>query len=80
MLEKNLRMAMAATGYSELRSQATVNDISVDEQWVYCRYTDANGVEKRLRSKFFVGADGKTGFTRKRYLEERGIKMETISK
>lgn len=80
MLEKHLRIAMDKTSYSQLRSQSTVSDISVDEDWVYCRYLDASGAEKRIKSKFFVGADGKTGFTRKRYLEERRITMERTSK
>lgn len=80
MLEKHLRMAMATTSHSQLRSQMTVNHISVDEDWVYCRYLDAEGAEKRIRGKYLVGADGKTGFTRKKYLEERGIMMEKTSK
>lgn len=79
-LERSLRDAMERTHYSELRSNATVTSICENENWVYCKYTDVNGMERRIRSKFLVGADGKTGFTRKRYLEPKGIKMEKAHK
>ena len=78
VLEKCLRQAMASTTYSDLRSSSKVIEISEDEDWVYCRYEDASGVTRRLRSKFYVGADGKKGFTRKHYLEPRGIILDTI--
>ena len=71
---------MASTGFSQLRSQATVTSISEDDEWVYCRYTDSEGTERRIKAKYFVGADGKTGFTRKRYLEPRGVQMERAHK
>ena len=58
----------------------TVNSISADENWTYCRYVDEYGTERRIKSQFFVGADGKVGFTRKKYLEKRGILMEKANK
>ena len=75
VLEKHLRQSMAKNGHSELRVQSTVLSISEDEDWVYVNYTDKDGQEHRIRGRFLVGADGKTGFTRKRYLEPRGIYM-----
>jgi len=32
--------------------------------------------EKKITAKFLVGADGKTGFVRKKYLEPKGVIME----
>ncbi|PWI73105.1 monooxygenase [Purpureocillium lilacinum] len=51
-----------------------------DDEWVYTRYLSANGVERCIRSRFLVGADGKTGFTRKQYLEPRGVHMQWAEK
>lgn len=79
LIEKNLREAAAHTGYHELRPQSTVTSISEDVDWVYVTYTDATGKDCTLRSKFMVGSDGKTGFTRKKYLEAKGILMEQAS-
>ncbi|MCJ1244020.1 hypothetical protein MMC30_001217 [Trapelia coarctata] len=59
-----------------LRSGCTVTAIDEDQDWVYTDYTNPEGQKCRVRSKFLVGADGKTGFTRKRYLEPKGIHME----
>lgn len=71
---------MASTRYSELRPNTTVTGIWEDEAWVYCQYVDAQGAERRIRCKFLVGADGKMGFTRKKYLEAKGITMEKVHK
>ena len=71
---------MANTGCSQLKLGSTVTDISEDQDWVYCRFKDSEGVERRVRGRYFVGADGKTGFTRKQYLEPRGIKLERAHK
>ncbi|VUC24151.1 unnamed protein product [Clonostachys rosea] len=78
VLEEHLRLAMSTTGFSNLRSSCTLVSISEDDDWVYATYTDASGAgaEKRIRGRFLVGADGKTGFTRKKYLEPRGIQMQ----
>ncbi|XHG08436.1 hypothetical protein AWENTII_011535 [Aspergillus wentii] len=75
-MEKHLRIAMASSEFCELRSGCTIDYLSEDGDWTYCRYSDAQGSRKQVRSRFFIGADGKTGFTRKHYLESRGIKME----
>jgi 2-polyprenyl-6-methoxyphenol hydroxylase-like FAD-dependent oxidoreductase len=80
VLEKNIRNVIYQNPSGEIRSGSTVQAISEDEDWVYVTYTDKEGQTKKLRSKFFVGADGKTGFTRKRYLEPKGITMEKDKK
>ncbi|KAL3447764.1 hypothetical protein BJX65DRAFT_307818 [Aspergillus insuetus] len=76
VLEKYLRDAMQAPGlHSVLRSGCSVSHLSEDEDWTYCHYLDSKGTTHCIRSRFFVGADGKTGFTRKMYLEPLGIQM-----
>lgn len=67
---------MSSTEHSHLRSNCTLTSISEDDDWVYATYLDASGAEKKIRGRFLVGADGKTGFTRKNYLEPRGIEMQ----
>lgn len=71
---------MAANGLSQLRSGCVVTHISESKEWTYCEYTNSEGKTRRLRSRFFVGADGKTGYTRKKYLEPKGIQMERAHK
>jgi len=80
ILEKNLREAITSSEFCDLRSGCTVNSLSEDENWTYCHYTNGTGSQHQVRSKFFVGADGKTGFTRKQYLEHKGIRMEKAHK
>lgn len=79
VLERNLRQRMEESGLSELRTSCTLSSIDEDVEWVYVRYCDAEGREHRIQARFLVGADGKTGFTRKMYLEQKGILMQQIS-
>ena len=69
---------MSTSPLCDLRSKSTVVNTEEDEGWTYCTYTDSQGAERRLRSRFFVGADGKTGYTRKHYLEPKGVNMERV--
>lgn len=75
ILEKYLRKAVDKAGTSELRSNCTVTSISEDADWVYVTY-DNSGTQKKIRAKFLAAADGKTGFTRKNYLEPKGVELE----
>ena len=61
----------------DLRLGAEVLDIQEDQSGVTARYSDSNGSVRWVKGKFLVGADGKTGFTRKRYLEPKGVVMES---
>ncbi|KAE8154571.1 hypothetical protein BDV25DRAFT_126440 [Aspergillus avenaceus] len=79
VLEKNLRQAMSRSAYCDLRPRSTVIDLSEDDHWTYCRYYGAPGAERKIRARFFVGADGKTGFTRKHYLEPKGVRLEKVT-
>ncbi|KAJ5779825.1 monooxygenase [Penicillium paradoxum] len=76
VMEKYLRVAMGQSKVSELRSNCTLISLSEDLEWVYAIYTDASGQEKKIRSRFLAAADGKTGFTRKMYLEPKGITLD----
>ena len=74
-MEKHLRSKIDKR-YGTVRSGSTVTAISEDADHVYVDYKDSSGGERRIRAKFLVGADGKTGFVRKKYLESRGVLME----
>ena len=78
-MEKYLRLAINKD-FGQIWSSSTVTAIDEDLDWVYVNYTDVHGKPCKIRSKFLVGADGKTGFTRKKYLEPKGIQMEKNSK
>lgn len=75
-LEKAIRHVIDQSEYSQLRSSARVSSISEDTSTVFVTYIDCEGVERGIKSRFLVGADGKTGFVRKKYLEPRGIVLE----
>ncbi|KAJ5681967.1 uncharacterized protein N7477_001907 [Penicillium maclennaniae] len=75
-LEKHLRSVIKGAQHSSLRSRCTLKSIEENEDWVFASYEDAEGNTRRIRARFLVGADGKTGYVRKQYLEPRGIKME----
>lgn len=78
-LEKHLRARIDSYPDCDLRLSSTVVGIDEDKDWVYATYLDASGNEKKIRGRFLVGADGKTGFTRKRYLEPLGVRLEHVS-
>ena len=75
-LEKHLRSVIDGSQLSSLRTNCTLNSIQEDRDWVYASYLDPTGTERYVRARFLVGADGKTGFVRKHYLEPRGISMK----
>ena len=64
--------------YSKLRPECTVVGIEEDEEKVTATYT-FNGTQNSISGRFLVGADGKTGFVRKKYLEPKGILMENLT-
>ncbi|KAL3483027.1 hypothetical protein BJX62DRAFT_249975 [Aspergillus germanicus] len=80
VLERHLRTVMNRSEHCELRSSCTLTSISEDDNSVYATYRDHTGAEKQVQAKFVVGADGKTGYTRKQYLEPKGIKLEWAEK
>ena len=78
-MEKHLRAAIDPK-IGELRSGSTVVAIEEDNESVSVRYESAESGRRTIRAKFVVGADGKTGFVRKKYLEPKGITMEKNDK
>ena len=79
-IEKHLRNRILGLGIASIRLGARIIDIKEDSGSATATYLDTSNQERIIKCKFFVGADGKTGFTRKQYLEARGIKMENSSK
>lgn len=55
-----------------------MTSIREDDEWVHVQYVDNNDHQKSIRARFLVGADGKTGFTRKQYLEPRGVQLDKL--
>lgn len=79
VMEKNIRLVAGECSSSQLRLGTTMVGIEEDKDSVYVKYTDDSGSVRTIRGKFLVGADGKTGYTRKRYLESKGVVLETLS-
>jgi 2-polyprenyl-6-methoxyphenol hydroxylase-like FAD-dependent oxidoreductase len=79
VLEKAIRGVIAESAFSELRVSSTIVSIAEDNDFVYVEYVGADRTRRKMRAKFLVGADGKTGYTRKKYLEPKGIIMEQCS-
>ena len=78
-MEKHLRAAIDPT-VAELRSGSTVVAIEEDDKSIFVHYESAQRGRHMIKAKFLVGADGKTGFVRKKYLEPKGITMEKSDK
>lgn len=79
VLEKTIRDVIDKDSFCELRSNATIAAITEGNEMVSVEYEDVAGRRRGIRARFMVGADGKTGFTRKCYLEPKGILMERCS-
>lgn len=75
-MEKAIRDQIHKIPSSEIRTESTVVGVSEDNDTVQVDYLDAQGERRRLKAPFLVGADGKTGYVRKKYLEPKGIIME----
>ncbi|KAK5052037.1 hypothetical protein LTR84_002841 [Exophiala bonariae] len=75
-MEKAIRDKLEQIPSSQLRPESTVIGIQETDDFVTVEYQTADGTTRNLRAPFLVGADGKTGFVRKRYLEDKGIVLE----
>ncbi|KAK0262738.1 hypothetical protein LTR35_017666 [Friedmanniomyces endolithicus] len=75
-LERAIRDAIAQFPSCEFRTGANLTSIEEDANGVTVGYVNRQGSQRRLRAPFLVGADGKTGYVRKKYLEPRGVVME----
>ncbi|KAK6373536.1 hypothetical protein LTS17_008028 [Exophiala oligosperma] len=74
-MEKAIRDQIQTTPSCNLITEATVTGVSEDQNYAYVDYVDAKGSTHRIKAPFLVGADGKTGYVRKMYLEPKGIVM-----
>ncbi|KAK5722044.1 hypothetical protein LTR17_014480 [Elasticomyces elasticus] len=75
-LERALRDAIDTRSASHFRTGCSVQSIDESSERVTVEYTDAQGATRKLCGAFLVGADGKTGYVRKRYLEPKGVRLE----
>ena len=76
VMEKAIRDTIAANPHSQLRSGCTVTAINEDVDRVTVQYTNTTGEQCSIQGSFLVGADGKTGYVRKKYLEPRGVTLD----
>ncbi|KAG2173121.1 hypothetical protein INT43_004494 [Umbelopsis isabellina] len=79
VLEKHLRSKFSRDPSIDFRPGSMVVSIFEDADHVYVDYKDSTGEIHRVQSKFLAAADGKTGFTRKNYLEPKGIILESTT-
>ncbi|KAF2486450.1 monooxygenase [Neohortaea acidophila] len=75
-LERAIRDVVAKSPCAELRLGCEVTSIAESEGEVVVDYVDSHGETRTLSGSFLVGADGKTGYVRKKYLEPRGVDLE----
>ena len=75
-MERAIRDAVAMFDCCDFRTEASLVGIQEDESAVLVEYEDSQGAKRKLKAPFLVGADGKTGYVRKQYLEPKGIVME----
>lgn len=61
---------------TDLRLACEVNDRVEDPEGVTVTYRNSTGAMQKIHTKWLVGADGKTGIVRKRFLEPEGVKQE----
>jgi 2-polyprenyl-6-methoxyphenol hydroxylase-like FAD-dependent oxidoreductase len=79
MLETVIRQAISSLDTVDLKLGCVVKDIVEEGDCVKVEYGDEGGGSHTLRAKFLVACDGKTGVTRKMYMEPRGIVMENTA-
>ena len=75
-MEKAIRDRIQRLPFSQIRTESTLQGVSEDDHLVTAEYCDGKGEIRKLSARFLVGADGKTGYVRKRYLEPKGIILE----
>ena len=76
-MEKHLREIVKLSSSAQFRGGSEVMGIERKGDFVEVTYKDVRTEAKYcVRAKFAIGTDGKAGFTRKQYLEPRGIKMK----
>lgn len=77
VMEAYIRAVAGGTDGKSIRLGTTLQSIEEGDAGVDATYIDTDGAIRRVSGKYLVGADGKTGYVRKMYLEPRGIVMES---
>ncbi|KAL2206005.1 FAD/NAD(P)-binding domain-containing protein [Sarocladium strictum] len=77
-IEVNLRKRIKELGVGKVCLGARVTGLKEVQNSVEVTYLDTDNKTHQVSAKIFVGADGKTGFTRKHYLEPLGISLDRI--
>ena len=72
-----LRAELERLPMTDLRLGCEVVDRVEDSETVTVTYQNSTGVLQKIHTKWLIGADGKTGIIRKKFLEPEGIKQVT---
>jgi 2-polyprenyl-6-methoxyphenol hydroxylase-like FAD-dependent oxidoreductase len=75
-IERELRKRIVELSSVDLRIGCEVLDRTEEEAGVVVKYKDEEGNVSLIRTSYLVGADGKRGIVRKKFLEPEGIKQE----
>ncbi|GIZ44734.1 hypothetical protein CKM354_000792500 [Cercospora kikuchii] len=68
-LEHALRKRIEESKFCTLRTSCEVTSIRHNDQSVSVEYTDSEGSKQKVEAAWLVGADGKRGIVRKKFLE-----------
>jgi 2-polyprenyl-6-methoxyphenol hydroxylase-like FAD-dependent oxidoreductase len=74
--ERELRAVVSSLPTCELRAGCEVVGRTEEDGYTVVEYLDEKGVSKLVKTSWLVGADGKRGIVRKKFLEPEGIKQE----
>ena len=75
--EREVRNVLKEMNSSELRTGCEVLSREEEEGFITVEYKTHEGQMKSIRTSWLVGADGKRGIVRKKWLEPEGIKQES---
>jgi len=75
-IERELRKRIMALPSVDLRIGCEVLDRTEEEAGVIVKYKDEQENIHSIRASYLVGADGKRGVVRKKFLEPEGIRQE----
>jgi 2-polyprenyl-6-methoxyphenol hydroxylase-like FAD-dependent oxidoreductase len=78
-LERSLRDVLDAHPTVDVRLGCTVIGVTEDKNKVNVAYKDGAGNVRTVSAKYLASADGKTGYTRKSYLEPKGVLLESTT-
>ncbi|KAF8854801.1 FAD/NAD(P)-binding domain-containing protein [Acephala macrosclerotiorum] len=71
--ERALRVELSCLSSCNLRTGCEVVNMAEEDGSVVVEYVDTEGNRRDIRTSWFIGADGKRGVVRKKFLEPEGI-------